>query len=481
MTFRIFLLFFCLISIVNADEKESEPKVSTEYNLVRCLLTAIENNPICKRASLDKKIAEIELKASAANFEWMLRGTTSYDKYSDSSKVVAQSLGVSKSFVTGTEVGVSTQLSDQSGILNDKGSSFSFNLSQELLAGATIKENELPIYRAKIRNEQSSNQLEDQIRTTLYRVSSNYFQYIKNEETIKININALKQSQKFLLTVQELKKAGKGTNLDIATAEVQVGTREEAVLRSQTNITNSLDTLKRSMGLEMDLVITIVKDISLEVILPQLDYEKAYQHAISNRPDMMNSKLNLELLNRELIVKNRSKKPNLKLSYAATFSEEDDDFNGAYHYSENPEHSLSLEFSMPLLRKRKIAEYLTAKISFEKSEIEQWELIQDIKQDIKRIMRELEASIKTLEVQKQRMKTEEIRVQSFETRFENGLIDSLEVTRAYDDLDKARIDLINSKLNLKILIAEFHIAIGSQPTIVIENEKKLLEVKTDNK
>lgn len=481
MILRAIILVFCTFSFLCADDKEVPPKESNEYNLVRCLLTALENNPQCKKASIDKKIAELELKASAANFEWMLNSTTTYNAYSDSNEVASQSIGVTKNFVTGTGVGVTTKVTDESSTSIDKGSSTTFSLSQELLAGATIKENELPIYRAKVRNEQSNNRLEDQIRTTLFRVSSNYFQYIKNEETIKINTNALKQSQKFLETVRELKKAGKGTNLDIATAEVQVATREESVLRSQTNIMNSLDTLKRSMGIEMNETIIIVKDLSLDVILPQLDFEKAYLHAISNRPDMMNSKLNVELLNREMISKKRSAKPNLKLSYSATFSEEDDSIGSAYHYSEEPEHALTLQFSMPLQRKRKIADYLTAQLTSEKSELEQWELMQDIKLDIKRIMREIEESIKTLEVQKQRMKTEEIRVQSFETRFENGLIDSLEVTRAYDDLDKARIDLINSKLNLKILIAEYHVVIGSQPTIVIENEKKLMEKQTDKK
>lgn len=479
MIFRSFCILICIFSIVHSDDSEPKPKDTSEYNLVKCMFTALENNSACKKATIDKKIADIEWKASSASFEWMLNSTTSYSSYSESYEVVSQSLGVSKNFVTGTEIGFTTQVTDRSSILKDKGSSFVFNLSQELLAGASVKENELPIYRAKIRSEQSNNRLEDQIRATLFRVSSNFFQYIKNEETIKINTNALKQSQKFLETVKELKKAGKGTNLDIATAEVQVATREESVLRSKTNINNSLDTLKRSMGIEMDKEIIVIKDISLDVILPELDYEKAFQHAFNNRPDVMNSKLNLELINRELIVKTRGKKPNLTLNYSATFAETEDDYVDAYHYSDNPEHSLSLRFSMPLERKRKIAEYLSAKLLSEKSELELWDLTQDIKLDIKRILREIEESIKTLEVQKQRLSTEEIRVQSFETRFENGLIDSLEVTRAYDDLDKARIDLINSKLNLKTLIAEYHVVIGSQPMIIMDNEKKLLEKQND--
>ena len=478
MTFRVLFMLFFILSFVYADEKEVDKKTSIEYNLVRCLLTALENNPVCKKMSIDKKIAAIELKASASSFEWILSGTTSYN---DSNDVSSQTVGITKSFLTGTSVGVSTSISDRSGALLDKSSSFSFNLTQELLAGATIKENDLPIFRSRIRHDQSANKLEDQIRSTLFRVSSNYFQYIKNEETVIINLNALKQSKKFLETVQELKKAGKGTNLDIATAEVQVASREEALLRSQTNILNALDLLKSSMGIDMVENITIFKDISLEVILPPLDFEKAYSHALNNRSDMMNSKLNLELQNQEVSVKNSSKKPNLKFLYGLSFSEAEDNFNGVYHYSDSPEHSLSLQFSMPLLRKKKIADYLTAKLSSEKFEIELWVLSQDIKLDIKRIIREIEAGIKTIAVQNQRMKTEEIRVQSFETRFENGLIDSLEVTRAYDDLDKARIDLINSKLNLKILVAEYHVAIGSQPTIVIENEKILMEKQTEKK
>lgn len=470
--FAFVMLNYCLFG----DETKKE--TSKEYNLVRCLLVALENNPSWKKVAIDKKIASLELDASSANFEWRLSSTTTY---SDTNDTVSQTLDISKSFITGTSVGVTSRIYDQDNIVQDKSSSLEINLSQELLAGASIKENELPMFRAKIREEQAKNRLDDQMRSVLYRVSSNYFQYIKNEETIKVNYNALKQAKKFLETIQELKKAGKGTNLDVATAEVQVSTREEAVLQSQTRISNSFDILKQSIGLDIDEAILIDKELSLDVVLPELKYEDAYLHAINNRADVMNTKLNIELLNRELLVKKREKKPNLKLSYSAIFSETDDNFEDATKYTDDPAHSLSLQFSMPLLRKRKIADYLEAKYVLEKSDIELWELTQNIKIDIKRIMREIEQIIKTLDVQTQRMKTEEIRVQSFETRFENGLIDSLEVTRAYDDLDKARIDLINSKLNLKILVSEYHIALGSQPTIILENEKKLQDKKTDQK
>ena len=178
MIFRILILSFLLVSFVYSDENKVEIKTSNKYNLVRCLLTALENNPVCKKMSIDKKIAAIELKASAASFEWILSGITAYN---DTSDVASQTVGVSKSFLTGTGVGVSTKVSNQSGALLDKSSSFSFNLSQELLAGATIKENDLPIFRAKVRQDQSANKMEDQIRSTLFRVSSNYFQYVKNE------------------------------------------------------------------------------------------------------------------------------------------------------------------------------------------------------------------------------------------------------------------------------------------------------------
>jgi outer membrane protein TolC len=478
MILRCLVILVFSISFIYCDEKEVDKKVSNEYNLVRCLLTALENNSACKKVSIDRKIAAIQLKASGSSFEWMLAGTTTY---TDTNNVSTQSVDVTKDFVTGTGIGAKTVVSNKSGTAIDKGTSLVLNLSQELLAGASIKENNFPIYRAKIKDEQAANKLEDQIRTTLFNVSSYYFNYIKSEETIKINNNALKQAQKFLETVKELKKAGKGTSLDVATAEVKVTTSEEAVLRSQTDISNSFDKLKRSMGLDMGEPIIIVKDVSLDVILPVLEFEKAFLHAIANRPDMINNKLSLDLQSRDMIIKSRGKKPNLKFNYSATFGEEADSFNDAYHYSNKPEHYFSLEFKMHLIRKRKIADYLESKYLTEKSELELWELGQDIKLNIKRIMREIEASTKTIEVQKQRMKTEEIRVQSFETRFENGLIDSLEVTRAYDDLDKARIDLINSKLNLKILVAEYHVAIGSQPSIILDNEKLLLEKQTEKK
>jgi len=479
MIFRFIFAFVVLSSCLLGDESKKESDSgSNEYNLVKCLLVALENNPSCKKVAIDKKIASLNFNASTANFEWQLSSATSY---TDTNDVVSQTLGISKKFVTGTSVGVTSKVTEQDDAVFDKSSSLVFNISQELLAGATIKENEMPMFIAKIREEQAINRLDDQIRLVLYRVSSNYFQYIKNEETIKVNYNALKQAKKFLETIQELKKAGKGTNLDVATAEVQVATREEAVLQSQTRISNSLDILKQSVGLDIDDVILIDKNLSLDVVLPELNYEDAYLHAINNRTDVKNTKLNIELLNRDLLAKEREKKPNLRLSYSATFSETSDSFGDAIKYSDDPSHALSLQFSMPLLRKSKVADYLEAKYSLEKSDIELWEVTQNIKIDIKRIMREIEQVIKTLEVQTQRMKTEEIRVQSFETRFENGLIDSLEVTRAYDDLDKARIDLINSKLNLKILVSEYHIALGSQPTIILENEKKLQNKKTDQK
>jgi len=462
------VIYFLLFSVLNSQDKQ-KIKIE-EYSLEKCLLIALKNNSAIKKFKIDKKITKMEHQVSNAIFEWNLNSTSVYtddpDKYS-------QTLSTTKSFQTGTNIVLSGNLSETSGLItDDKDSVVSFSITQKLLAGSSKKENSFPIYRTRLKDEQARNQLDVSIRDVLFSVTRNFYQYIKSVETIKINENALKQAKKFLSRVVDFKDAGRGTILDVATAEVQVASREESILRSKTIIQNSLDQLRRSMGLDIDKEINISKKISLGVTMPKMNYEFSLKHAMRYRPDYKNSLISMELIQRELEISSKGKKPNLSVTYALSVNETGSSYDSISKFSDRPEHSLTFNFSMPLFRKRKMANYEIKKFILAKEKIKLWDKQQDIKLEVKKVLRLIDEKIKQIEVQEKKVKIETKRVESFEIRLKNGLIDSLEVTRAYDDLDSARTDLINSKLNLKILIAEYHKVIGSEPTFIIKSGKQ---------
>ena len=364
-------------------------------------------------------------------------------------------------------------------------SKFQLSLTQPLLKNFGIDLNKRNIHIAKNEVDISDHKFKSKLIETVSEVESIYWDFVFTLGDLEVKQKSLERAKDLQRRVEAQVLVGIMAPIETLQAQSEVASREEFLLSAQDLIEDNQDKLKNILNIDFsspDGLSPIYPSSEAYVLIEDFDFNEIVKMALSNRPDFLAIKKNLE--NKDILVKYQENQiyPSVDLvsslginglsGEATTITS--GTFQGTSAYGGGYGNSLTdalstnyydwefgVKFSYPLGNR-------SAKSKLSASRLEKAQLILSIKDLEKKIILEVRESARQLKTDSKRIKAATVakklaeeKLKAEEKKFEVGLSTSFNVLKFQEDLAEAQSNEIKTIIDYKQSRIRFRQSISS--------------------
>jgi outer membrane protein TolC len=326
-----------------------------------------------------------------------------------------------------------------SGSVQYSGSPFQIGIYQPIFAfnwSKWQKKTEPLVYEEAQRNYLET--IEEISRNATYR----FFRYLRYQTNYQLAQSNLKNSEDNLRIAEMKQKLGRISENDFARIKLSVYNAQKDLNQAQMQLKNADFELKSYIGLEQSEDIELV--IPLNMILFEIDSDKALEEALANRKEPLRSKRRLIQAERELVQAKRNNGPQIVVRGNYGISKSAPTFGDVYQET-LPQRELQLTFEIPILDWGRSASEVKL------AESNQQLVRYDVEQDMKDFRREVTVQVEQFSLLEDQLTTvkeaDEVAENGYEIalkKFQNGEISITDLNIALAEREKAKRDYINS-------------------------------------
>ncbi len=364
-------------------------------------------------------------------------------------------------------------------------SEFQLSLTQPLLKNFGIDLNKRNIHIAKNEVDISDHEFKTKVIETVSEVENTYWDFVFTLGDLEVKQKSLERAKDFQRRVKAQVLVGTMAPIETLQAESEVASREEFLLTAQDAIDDNQDKLKNILNIDFSSpqgISPIYPSTQANVLIEDFDFNEIMKMALSNRPDYLAKKKDLE--NKDILVKYQENQiyPSVDLvgslginglsGEAITITS--GTFQGTSAYGGGYGNSLTdalstnyydwefgVKFSYPLGNR-------SAKSKLSASRLEKAQLILGIKDLEKKIILEVRESARQLTTDSKRIKAATIakklaeeKLKAEGKKFEVGLSTSFNVLKFQEDLAEAQSNEIKTIIDYKQSRIRFRKSIAS--------------------
>ena len=364
-------------------------------------------------------------------------------------------------------------------------SEFQLSLTQPLLKNFGIDLNKRNIHIAKNEVDISDHEFKTKVIETVSEVENIYWDFVFTLGDLEVKQKSLERAKDLQRRVKAQVLVGIMAPIETLQAESEVASREEFLLSAQDSIDDNQDKLKNILNIDFSSpegLSPIYPSNQANVLIVDFDFNEIVKMALSNRPDYLAKKKDLE--NKNILVKYQENQiyPSVDLvgslginglsGEATTITS--GTFQGTSAYGGSYGNSLTdalstnyydwefgVKFSYPLGNR-------SAKSKLSASRLEKAQLILGIKDLEKKIILEVRESARQLKTDSKRIKAATVakklaeeKLKAEEKKFEVGLSTSFNVLKFQEDLAEAQSNEIKTIIDYKQTRVLFRKSIAS--------------------
>ena len=364
-------------------------------------------------------------------------------------------------------------------------SEFQLSLTQPLLKNFGIDLNKRNIHIAKNEVDISDHEFKTKVIETVSEVENTYWDFVFTLGDLEVKQKSLERAKDLQRRVKAQVLVGTMAPIETLQAESEVASREEFLLTAQDAIDDNQDKLKNILNIDFSSpqgISPIYPSTQANVLIEDFDFNEIMKMALSNRPDYLAKKKDLE--NKDILVKYQENQiyPSVDLvgslginglsGEAITITS--GTFQGTSAYGGGYGNSLTdalstnyydwefgVKFSYPLGNR-------SAKSKLSASRLEKAQLILGIKDLEKKIILEVRESARQLTTDSKRIKAATIakklaeeKLKAEGKKFEVGLSTSFNVLVFQEDLAEAQSNEIKTIIDYKQSRIRFRKSIAS--------------------
>ena len=239
-------------------------------------------------------------------------------------------------------------------------------------------------------------------------------------------------------------------------------------IRAKATYENSLDAFKLDLGMPTDTAIELDPSemaslVSQGIVPPRVTLEDATAAALENRLDLKNESDRAEDAGRKVVVAANALKPQLDVTSSAVVETEGDTKPFDFDF-DNATYSAGLEVKLPLERTLERNVYRQALINQEAAERDLVQSIDEVKLDVRSVLRNLAQAEQSYSIQSNSLKLAEQRVESTSLLQQAGRASTRDVLEAREALleaqnqvSRALVDHFNARLDLFLAMERLRI------------------------
>ncbi len=325
-------------------------------------------------------------------------------------------------------------------------------LTQPLLKNFWIDQTRLNIRLGKNALQNSEQGVRQQIITSVTAVENAYYELIYAQENIKVQQDALALAQTQLDQDKQRVQIGTMTPLDEQQDEAQVASSKANLIAAQSTLNTDENTLK---NLLTDNYIlwheTLIKPTAtLNATMQLFDLQDSWNKGMSERPDLLQARLNVERQGIQLKFDSNQLYPSLDLIGSYGYNGSGDNFGGTFNefnQANAPFWSYGAQFSMPLSNVGARNTYKAGKVTLKQLLLQLKQLEQTVMVQIDNAVKQAESDYQAVEAQREARIHAEAALDAEQKKYAVGKSTTFVVLQLQDTLTSDRAAEIRALAN----------------------------------
>jgi outer membrane protein len=447
-------------------------------SLEDCIQQALGHNLDVQIQRYNPQISRYNLRAAYGGYDpaFSISGQHSYDvspsrynPYSTNqtpptvSDENSFSSGISGSLPWGLQYDFSGNIAEQYGFnglpFDNSGGSIGVSLTQPLLKNFWINSTRLTIRVAKNRLKYSEQGLRHQIITTVTAVENAYYELIYAQENVQVELEALKLAQTQLDQDKQRVQIGTLAILSVQQDEAQAAQSQANLIAAQSTLDTDQNTLKNLLADTNYLswhAVDIQPTATLTATPQTFDLQASWNKGMTNRPDLLQARLNAEQEGIQLKFDRNQLFPELDLIGTYGYNGASREFSGTFgQYDEGnaPFYSYGAQLKVPLSNVAARNSYKSDKATLQQIVLQLKQLEQNILVEIDNAVKQAESAYQSVQATRQARVYAEAALNAEEKTYAVGKATTFEVLQYQNNLTSARSQEIRSLANYNEALA----------------------------
>jgi len=245
-------------------------------------------------------------------------------------------------------------------------------------------------------------------------------------------------------------KVGQAKPLDVMRARLDELRRKNSYVDAVERYENALDAFKIRLALPTDDPLTLVAERTFDYTPITVDVEAAIEVALANRLDLANARQKVEDAERGVKLAANALLPELDLTAAWESATEGTGSLGTRTFSDG-DYSVGLSLELPVDRKSERNAYRRALIDLERAKRSYSLAADEVKRNVRDVLRELRTADATLNIQAANMAVAKRRLEFSEALFDIGKANNR-------DIVEARTELVGAQNSYASAVADYKVA-----------------------
>lgn len=457
---------------------------SKSLSLADCIQSALAHNFDVQYERYQPQISLYELRSAYGGYDptFAISGLHTHDKsgLEDTSPSVSDDNGFQSSLGGTAPWGMTYNLG---GNINENygfqiptnfdysGGQILASATQPLLKNLWIDSTRLAVRVAKNRLKYSEQGLRQQLITTISAVENAYYELIFAQENVEVQKQALELAQTQLDQDRERVQVGSLAPLDVQQDESQAA-------QSKANLISAEYTLATDRGALVVLITDAyskwydldIKTTELTAVPQYLDVQESWRKGLTQRPDLLQAKLDVEKQGIQLKYDLNQVFPELDLTGSYGYNGNSREFSGTFNQfgdADRPHYTYGAQLSMPLSNVAARNTYKSDKASEQQLLIKLKQLEQNIMLQINDGVIQVRSAWESVDATKEARIYAEAALDAEQKKYAVGKSTTFTVLQLQNNLTSARSQEIRSLANYNEAIANLDQQEGS--TLVRHN------------
>jgi outer membrane protein len=355
---------------------------------------------------------------------------------------------------TGLQYDFSGTVADttSSGNPESTGGQIGVTLTQPLLKNFWTDNNRLSISVAKNRLKYSEQTLRQQLITTVTAVENAYYELIYARENVKVQQEALELAQKQYGDDQQRVQVGSLAPLDVQQDEAQVAQSRANLIGAQFTLANDQNTLKSLLtdNYAQWHDVEIAPSATMEAVRQLFDVQDSWSKGLTQRPDMIQSKLDVEQQGFNLKYSFNQLFPELDLTGSYGFNGQGREYSdaiGQVNQGNAPFYTVGAQLSVPLSNIKARNSYKGTKATQQQVLLKLKQLEQNVMVDIDNAVKQAQSAWESVQATHEARIYAEAALDAEEKKYAVGKSTTFTVLQLQNNLTAARSQEIRSLAN----------------------------------
>ena len=249
--------------------------------------------------------------------------------------------------------------------------------------------------------------------------------------------------------------AGIAAKEELYQAELDLTTSQSTLQNERVQLQNTLDELKRVLGMEINEPITVTGEITQQTVIADLDH--ALSHGLANRMELRQRDIDMAISKNNVIrsAATNEFKGNISLSFGVIGQAAQ--LNQVYEVPTKNQQAL-LSFELPIYDWGEQASRIrAAEASVDQNRVVSIDERKLIQIGIRRAYRNLNNQVVQIELARQNVRSAQLTYDINLERYENGDLTSMDLNLVQNQLSQRKIGLVNAMINYKLALLDLKI------------------------